>query len=75
MEIGKAMARIRQEMNLARPEVARMLKITPAALWKIETGKSVPKQKTIEIFCQTFRIPKARLYITSMEPSDFIVEE
>lgn len=69
------MAKIRQEVELGRPAMAKLLKITPGALWKIETGHSVPKPRTIDRFCEQLHIPLARLYIESLEPSDFIIED
>lgn len=75
MDIGKAMAKIRQEVEISRPDMARLLKITPSALWKIETGHSVPKCKTIERFCEQLHIPLARLYVESLQAEDFIIEE
>lgn len=74
MDIGRAMAKIRQECEIGRPEMAKLLKITASALWKIETGHSIPKGKTIDRFCDTLRIPLARLYIESLQPEDFIIE-
>lgn len=75
MDIGKAMAKIRQECEISRPDMAKLLKITASALWKIETGHSVPKGKTIDRFCDTLHIPLARLYIESLQPEDFIIED
>ena len=75
MDIGKAMAKIRQEVEVSRPDMARLLKITPSALWKIEMGKVVPKGKTIDRFCEQLRVPLARLYIESLQPEDFIIED
>ena len=69
------MAKIRQECEIGRPEMAKLLKITASALWKIETGHSIPKGKTIDRFCDTLRIPLARLYIESLQPEDFIIED
>lgn len=69
------MANIRQEAGLTRPEMARALKVTPSALWKIEMGKTVPKPKTIERFCEFLHLPLARLYVESLEASDFVIED
>jgi len=69
------MAKIRQEVELGRPDMARMLNITPSALWKIEMGKVVPKGKTVDRFCEQLHIPLARLYIESLQPEDFIIED
>lgn len=68
------MAKIRQECEISRPDMAKLLKITASALWKIENGKSIPKGRTIDQFCDTLRIPLARLYIESLQPEDFIIE-
>lgn len=75
MDIGKAMAKIRQECEISRPDMAKLLKVTPSALWKIENGRSVPKAKTIDRFCEQLHIPLARLYIESLQPEDFIIED
>lgn len=75
MDIGRAMTKIRQECEIGRPEMAKLLKITASALWKIETGHSIPKGKTIDRFCDTLHIPLARLYIESLQPEDFIIED
>lgn len=69
------MAKIRQEVEISRPDMAKMLKVTPSALWKIENGRSVPKGKTIDRFCEQLHIPLARLYIESLQPEDFIIED
>lgn len=69
------MANIRQELKISRPDMARMLDITPSALWKIENGKTLPKGKTIDRFCGQLHIPLARLYIESLQPNDFIIED
>lgn len=65
------MAKIRQEAELPRSVMARMLKVTPSALWKIEGGMTIPKRKTIERFCEVMKVPLARLYIESLEASDY----
>lgn len=75
MEIGNAMARIRQEIGISRPDMAKKLKVTPSALWKIENGKTVPKGKTVDRFCELLHIPLARLYIESLQPEDFIIDD
>lgn len=74
MDIGKAMARIRKEVEISRPDMAQMIRITPSALWKIENGKSVPSKETIERFCRQLYIPLARIYIESLEPEDYIID-
>lgn len=72
MNFGRAFALIRDELQLTRPEAARMLEITPGALWKIEKGHTVPKRKTIHKFCATMHIPIAYFYTKTMDLEDYI---
>lgn len=74
MDIGKTMAKIRQEVGISRPDMAKMIHVTTSALWKIENGKTVPGKVTIERFCRQLFIPLARIYIESLEPEDYIIE-
>ena len=62
---------LRESGDKSRSEVARSLGITNGALWKIEHGKTQPKQKTIENFCKEFGIPLARFYCLSFDAEDF----
>ena len=71
MNIGKVMLDLREADGKSRSEVARSLGITNGALWKIEKGKTLPKQKTIEKFCEEFGVPLARLYCLSFDVEDF----
>lgn len=71
MNIGKAFKEIREEAELSRPALAKKLGVTPGALWKIEAGKSVPKQKTVAKLCYLRRIPLARFYTLAFEKNDF----
>lgn len=71
MNFGKAFKEIREEQNLSRTEVARMICAHPSALSKIENGKTKPKHKTIEAFCIICRVPVARFYSLAFEPQDF----
>lgn len=71
MNYGKAFKEIREEQGLSRKEVANQIGCTPSALCKIENGKTVPKEKTIEAFCIIMRIPIARFYVLCFEPADY----
>lgn len=62
---------LRETDGKSRSEVARSLGITNGALWKIEKGKTLPKQKTIERFCKEFGVSLARLYCLSFDAEDF----
>lgn len=42
--------------------MAKKLGLTPAALWKIEAGRNVPKESTIVKLCQAAFIPIAYFY-------------
>ena len=71
MNIGKAMARIREENGLSRKELAEKLQCMPTSLWKIENNRVQPKQSTIDYFCFVTRTPLARLYMLAFEARDF----
>lgn len=73
MNIGKAMKNIREERGISRPAMARELGITASALWKIENGKTAPKQGTIDKFSKTLNVSIAWLYIESLEAVDFYI--
>lgn len=75
MNIGSAMKRIREQSGIGRPEMAKRLSVTQSALWKIEAGKTFPKRKTLDKFCEETRISLALLYVKALEESDFVVHE
>lgn len=52
--------------------MARSIGATPTALWKIEHGRTVPKQKTIIAFCKLVHIPLAYFYQRAMTIEDYI---
>ena len=71
MNIGKTIKKIRTERGIGQRELATLLGLRPASLWKIENGKCYPKPSTIDEFCKKMGVPIARLYIESLEPSDY----
>lgn len=71
MEIGKAFKELRDERGLSRAEVAKQIGCTLSALSKIERGKVIPKQSTIETFCVMMRIPIAAFYCRAFTADDF----
>lgn len=73
MNIGRAMQAIREERGLSRKDVATMLGCTANSIWKIENGKTQPKPKTVQLFCEYLETPIARLYTLALEDADFRV--
>lgn len=71
MNLGRVIKNAREKSNLSQKEFARRLGLTPAALWKIETGRTFPKQTTISRFLTEAHYSMARLYIEALEPSDY----
>lgn len=61
----------RLEHSISRPEMAKRLGMTQSALWKIEAGRTLPKQKTVERFCAELGISLAYMYIKALEEVDF----
>lgn len=72
MNIGKVFKTERERLGISRPEMAKRLKMTASALWKIEAGKTVPKHATIENFCRNACVSLAYVYMSAMERNDFL---
>lgn len=71
MNIGQVFLKARQKEKVTLKAMSSKLGLTPSALWKIEVGQSWPKLKTIDAFSRETGIPIARIYIESLEPSDY----
>ena len=71
MNLGKVFKKFREEKGITQRSLAQALNITPTALYKIESGKNWPKQKTIEAFQMVSGYKTARLYVESFEPQDY----
>jgi len=71
MNYGKAFRELREENNLSRADVAKQIGCTASALSKIERGKVVPKQATIDTFCVMMRVPIAGFYFRTFTMEDF----
>jgi transcriptional regulator with XRE-family HTH domain len=71
MNIGQVFLKARQKDKVTLKAMSSKLGLTPSALWKIEVGQSWPKPKTIDAFSRETGIPIARIYIESLEPSDY----
>ena len=71
MDIGKTMKRIREERGIRQSDMARRLAMRPQSLWKIETGRGVPKMTTIDKFCEAVNVPRMYVMLRSMKwPED-----
>lgn len=73
MNIGKAFRKIREANKIGQREMSRIIGVTPATLWKIESGKCWPKPQTIKNFSKAMRVPIAMVYIDGIEPDDYLV--
>lgn len=71
MNLGKAFKKIREERGLSRAQVAGAIGVTSSALWKIEAGKTSPKEMTIRKFCAHTHVPIAYFYNWAMTIEDF----
>ena len=71
MNIGKVFKKFREEKGITQRSLAQALGITPTALYKIESGRNWPKQKTIEAFQMISGYKTARLYVESFEAKDY----
>ena len=71
MNFGKAFRECREEMDLTREKTAEMTGFSLPTFSKIERGKTIPKQSTIEKFCKKIGVPVAWFYYCAMEPQDF----
>ena len=70
MDIGKTMRTYRDKLCIKQVDMARKLGMRQQSLWKIETGRAIPKPATIEKFCEAVGIYRAELYLKSMGPED-----
>lgn len=72
MNHGKVFKDLRVQAGKNRPQMAMELGMTTSALWKIERGKSAPKQATIDAFCKAIHIPPAFYYHLAITIEDYI---
>lgn len=73
MNIGKVFKHERERAGVTQKVMSEKLGITKSALWKIESGRNVPKPETVKRFCFVNGIPLAYLVIMSVEEEDFRV--
>lgn len=72
MNFGKAFRTERESRKISQREMASRLGITPAALWKIEAGRTTPKWNTIRMFIADMHIPVAYFFNLAMDLEDYI---
>jgi len=70
MDIGKTMRAYRDKLGIKQVDMARKLGMRQQSLWKIETGRAIPKPATIEKFCEVAGIYRSELYIQSIGAED-----
>lgn len=71
MNIGNVFKKFREGRGITQRSMAKALGITPTALYKIESGRNCPKQKTIDAFQMISGYKTARLYVESFEAKDY----
>lgn len=71
MNLGKTFKTERERLGVSRPEMAKRLGLTASALWKIEAGRTQPKQVTIEKFCLCVGVSLGYVIIMSLGKEDF----
>lgn len=72
MKLGKAFKNERESKKISQREMARRLGITPVALWKIESGRTIPRWDTISKFIAEMHIPNAYFFSMAMDLEDYI---
>ena len=53
---GKELRETRESLQLTVKELAKKAKVTEASIYKFESGKSVPRKKTMEQICEALGI-------------------
>lgn len=64
------MRQLRKEADIKQNVLAKEIGISASALRALESGKSIPKQSTIDSFCRVLKIPRVELIIASMSWDD-----
>ena len=71
MNLGRVFKTERERRGITQRGMARMLGLTPAALWKIENGHNWPKADTVKKFCLVTSTPVAFFYIQAIDIEDY----
>lgn len=71
MDYGNVFKKQRESAGLSQREMAKKLGLTPAALWKIESGRTTPKEATIDKLCHFTSIPRAYFYQLATTLDDY----
>ena len=70
MNIGKSIKKFRKEKGMNQEFLADLSGISQTALSQIETGFSLPHQKTLDNICKHLEISEYLLRMLSLEESD-----
>lgn len=70
MNIGFSIKQIRKEKNISQVMLAKKSGVTQTSISKIESGETMPHEKTIKSICKVLQIPVSFLYVISIEKSD-----
>ena len=70
MDIGKTMRTYRDRLGIRQVDMARKLGLRQQSLWKIETGRAIPKPATIEKFCEAVGIYRSEFYLSAIGAED-----
>lgn len=70
MDIGQAIAMLRQKKKLSQTEFAKLIDLTQASLSHIESGKKKPRKATIGRICEVLQIPEQFLFLLILDESN-----
>lgn len=61
--VARNFARLREEREISREHLARVLNITPSMIWEIETGRARPGDRLIVAAALEFGVRPAEFYM------------
>lgn len=70
MNIGHTIKRLRREKRYSQIELAEQCNITQTSLSQIESGKTFPQTKTLNVICKVLETPEGFLYLMSIKEND-----
>ncbi len=70
MDIGQAIALLRQKKKISQAEFAKQAELTQASLSNIESGKKKPHRSTITRICSVLEIPEEFIFFLTLEESN-----
>jgi transcriptional regulator with XRE-family HTH domain len=70
MDIGQTIKGFRKKRSLSQVELAKKMKIAPASLSQIESGKKRAGPKMIKRLSKALDVPEPLIYLLSTEEND-----